>query len=220
MIKATAKNDIQVDIETIQVEGSDSKVYSGLLRHTPASAGEDKFMKNLKTAIEGGVRNFRVPVCDPSINKKGKLQFKPGCKTAVGYSYKELVKIAEENGIRLGSKNEYCLFLGTMINRLMAAGWSEADAWHAVCTDSTELGHYFNPAYVVDDFERTGSKKVVGKCDLANAYKILAYDKETGGFWHAGGNCNHYGNDSPLATLRFLNYYDGKFYGSVGWFVI
>lgn len=207
-------------IETIYVEGSDSKIYSELLEHKALNDREKEFMNNLRTAIEAGIKSFKVPVCDPSIDENGKIQFVQGCKVAVGYSYNELEKLAEKNSFRLGTKNEYFLFLGTILNRLIAEGWSETAAFEAVCTDSTELGHYSNSADAKDDFELTGSRKIVGKCDLANTYKILAKDEKAGGFWFAGGNCNHNGFNIPLARLLLFDYYDFHYYDSVGWFVL
>ena len=206
-------------IETICVEGSDSKIYSELLEHKALNDCEKKFMNNLRTAIEAGVKSFKVPVCDPSIDANGKIQFVPGCKVANGYSYNKLEKLAEKNSFRLGTKNEYFLFLGTILNRLIAEGWSETAAFEAVCTDSTKLGHYSNSADAKYDFELTGSRKIVGKCDLANTYKILAKDEKADVFWFAGGNCHCSGYNFPLASL-FGNYdYDFLTYNSVGWFV-
>ena len=207
-------------IETIYVEGSDSKIYSELLEHKALNDCEKEFMNNLRTAIEAGIKSFKVPVCDPSIDENGKLQFVPGCKVAVGYSYNELEKLAEKNSFRLGTKNEYFLFLGTILNRLIAEGWSETAAFEAVCTDSTELGHYSNSADAKYDFELTGSRKIVGKCDLANTYKILAKDEKAGGFWFAGGNFDSYGNDYPLAYLDLNLSYGNHYSHGVGWFVL
>lgn len=207
-------------IETIYVEGSDSKIYSELLEHKALNDCEKEFMNNLRTAIEAGIKSFKVPVCDPSIDENGKLQFVPGCKVAVGYSYNELEKLAEENSLRLGTKNEYFLFLGTILNRLIAEGWSETTAFEAVCNDSTKLGHYCNSADAKGDFEPTGSRKIVGKCDLANACKILANDEKAGGFWLAGGYYRYDGYFSPLAYLDLRNRYDDHFNHCVGWFVL
>ncbi|MBP3502547.1 MAG: hypothetical protein J6K42_03610 [Clostridia bacterium] len=209
-----------IGIETIHVEGSDSKIYSELLEHKALNNREKEFMKNLRTAIEAGIKSFEVPVCDPSIDGNGKLQFIPGCKVAVAYSYNELEKLAEENSVRLGTKNEYFLFLGTILNRLIAEGWSERAAFEAVCTDSTELGHYANSADAKDDFELTGSRKIVGKCDLANACKILANDEKAGGFWLAGGFYYRDGSHCPLACLYLYSCYDSRSNYCVGWFVL
>lgn len=218
-VKGNHNGSIYSEIETITVEGSNSEVYCELLKHTPINDYEKKFKNNLMIAIEAGVKSFKVPICDSSISADGKLQFVPGYKPAVNYCYLELVNLAEKNGIRLGSKNEYCLFLGTMINRLMAECWSENDAWCAVCTDSTKLGHYCNSVDAKEEFELTGSRKIAGKCDLANTGKILK-EEETGGFWTAGGCYRDYGNNYPLANLVIEGFLAEEFDDCVGWFVL
>lgn len=208
------------EFETIKVEGSNSKTYVELMKHKATNTLEENFMKALKEAISASVQDFEVFACDPSIDKNGKLQFVPGFKPAVGYSYNELEALAEKNGLRLGNKFEYVLFLGTLINNLIAEGWSEADAWYSVCVDSKELGHYWNSADAKHNFELTGSRKIAGKYDLANTYKILAKDAKAGGFWLAGSNCGHDGGDCPLASLNLNISYGNHYDNSVGWFVL
>lgn len=194
--------EMTMGIETIFVEGSDSKIYFELLKHRPVNAWEKRFKKNLRKAIKAKIQSFKVPVCNPSISTNGKLQFVPGCKVAaVGYSYNELEKLSQENGVRLGTKNEYFLFLGTIINRLMAEGWSETEAFEAVCTESTSR------------------KKIVGKYNLTNAYKILAKDEKAGGFWIVDGLCEGSCYDRPVADFTLINDYDFHCPYSVGWFV-
>lgn len=209
-----------VGFETITVESSDSQIYFDMLKYTPASENERKFLKLLKEAVDAGVKTFKVPVCDPSIDENGSLQFVAGCKPAVGYSYNELKEIAIKNGVQLGFKKQYVLFLATIIHRLVEEGWSMADAFYAVCTDSTRLGHYWNSEKARHDFEVTGSRKIAGKCDLANTYKILRNDEKAGGFWVASGNFIDNGNCYPLTCLNLHRNYDNHNNYSVGWFVL
>ena len=218
----STEKEMTTEIETISVEGSDSQIYSDLLKYTPANAKEKTFLENLKEAVEAGVEPFKVPVYDPSIDGKGYLQFVAGCKPAAGYSYNELKELAsKKDGVQLGSKNQYVLFLATIIHRLVEEGRSKAYAFYAVCTDSAELGHYLNSKKAKHNFEVTGSRKIVGKCDLANTCKILAKDQETGDFWIAGGYCNLDGDDSPLARLDLRNgACNVHFSYGVGWFVL
>ena len=210
-----------VGFETITVESSDSQIYFDMLKYTPASENERKFLKLLKEAVDAGVKTFKVPVCDPSIDENGSLQFVAGCKPAVGYSYNELKELANKNGVQLGSKNQYVLFLATIIHRLIEEeGWAKKSALHAVCTDSTKLGHYWNSEKARHDFEVTGSRKIAGKCDLVNTYKILRNDEKAGGFWFACGNYNDSGDNYPLACLCLNDSYDGHCNNGVGWFVL
>lgn len=209
-----------VEFETITVESSDSQIYFDMLKYTPASENEREFLKFLKEAVDAGVKTFKVPVCDPSIDEKGSLQFVAGCKPAVGYSYNELKELAINNGVQLGSKNQYILFLATIIHRLVKEGWSKADAFYAVCTDSFKLGHFWNSEKARHNLEVTGSRKIAGKCDLVNTYKILKNDEKAGGFWVAGGGCNYGGQGIPLANLCLDDDYVGHSDLSVGWFVL
>ena len=216
----STETELTAEFETITVEGSDSQIYFDMLKYAPASETEKEFLEFLKEAVDAGVKTFKVPVCDPSIDENGSLQFVAGCKPAVGYSYNELKEIAIKNGVQLGSKKQYVIFLATIIHRLVEEGWSKADAFFSVCTDSTQLGHYWNSEKARHDFEVTGSRKIAGKCDLANTYKILRNDERAGGFWVAGGIFNVGGDIRPLADLCIYNNYDGRCDGSVGWFVL
>ena len=216
----STETELTAEFETTTVEGSDSQIYLDILKYTPANVAEKEFLEFLKEAVNAGVKTFKVPVCDPSIDENGSIQFVAGCKPAVGYSYNELKNLAIKNGVQLGSKNQYVLFMATIIHRLVEEGWSKVNAIFAVCTDSTEIGHYWNSKNAKHTLEVTGSRKVAGKCDLSNAYKILANDEKAGGFWVASGDRLYYGNYYPLANL-YLNYrYDNHFYYCVGWFVL
>lgn len=215
----STKTEITTNIETIWVEGSDSQIYSELLKHTPANDAQKRFLNNLKKAIKSEVKPFKVPVCDPSIDENGHIQFISGCKPAVGYSYNQL-KVLTNNVIQLGSKGQYILFLATIIYRLIKEGWLITDAFDAICSDSTKLGHYKNSTNAKVTFELTGSRKIVGKCDLGNTFKILAKDEKTSGFWIAGGYYFHKGNHFPLADFCLRNNFNNICNCGVGWFVL
>jgi len=209
--------------DTIKVKGSDSADYKKLLNYSPDGEKQEDFQEMLREVINSkvAVGDFEVPVCDPSIDAHGKLQFIPRAKPATGYTCAWLELIAEENGVRFGTKNEYVLFMATMILRLTAEGWSEFDAWNAVCVDSKELGHYWNSAKARHDLERTGSRRIVGKCDLANTQKILEFDREARGYWLAGGSYLDHGDDNPIARLDLVSRFGvDNDHRSVGWFVL
>ena len=216
----STETELTAEFETITVEGSDSRIYFDMLKYTPASENEKKFLEFLKEAVDAGVKTFKVPMCDPSIDENGFLQFAASCKPAVDYSYNGLKELANENGVQLGSKNQYVLFLATMIHRFVEEGWSKADAFYAVCTDSTEVGHYWDSEKARYGFEVTGSRKIAGKCDLANTYKILAKDESTGGFWVAGGSCSSSDSNKALANLDLCVSYGIHYCDCVGWFVL
>ena len=158
-----------------------------------------------------------IPLTDKAHRKLIRLQSEFHKKTGGSISLKEL---ANKNGVQLGSKNQYVLFSATIIHRLVEEGWSKADAFYAVCTDSTQLGNYWNSEKARHDFELTGSRKIAGKCDLANTYKILRNDEKGGGFWFASGDYKFYGFNNPLANLNLNFNYDIHYKNCVGWFVL
>ncbi len=204
--------------ETIMIPGSEFPIYAELMKHDPANQAEESYIYELSKVIRNSVKEFQVFVNDPSIYNN-ELQFAPGFRPAVDFSYNQLEKLAKENGFRLGTKDEYVIFLGWLINSLINEGWSETASWNAVCTDSKKLGHFFGSEDAKGYFDGTGSRKVAGKCDLGNTYKILAKDKEAGGFWLAGGSYFDYGRDNPLAHLELNNNYEDQNKFGVGWFV-
>lgn len=111
-------------------------------------------------------------------------------------------------------------FLGVLIKKLIEEGKTVEWAWNAVCNDSRKLGHYLNSENPKCRFEPTGSREICGFFDLANAYKILAWDIGAGGFWLAGGGCDGYSYVNPLADLDLFRDRDNIHFSSVGWLVL
>lgn len=207
--------------ETIKVEDSSSKTYVKLLEYEPKSDKESEFLNRLKTAINAKIGAFEVPVCDPSIDEDGNLQFVPGKKPAVGFSCNEIEELAKKNGLKHGDFNRWHLFLGTLAGSIME--WfdcSLSEALYKICTNSTALGHYANSPDAKHELELTGSRMIAGKCDLGNTCKILAKNQQAGGFWLAGGYYGDNGNRIPLADLDLHYCYDDHYSCSVGWFVL
>ena len=215
------KKEMKAEIETISIEGSDSQIYLELLKHIPTKESESIFLSRLKRSVEAGVKPFKVPVYDPSIDEDGYLQFVYGEKPAVGYSYEDLEILALVSGydIHLGTRNQWILFLATMIHRFIEEGWSEKDAFYSVCTNSAKLGNYSDSPNAKGELETTGLRKFAGKCDLANAAKILKDDESYDGEkYHTtgGGSYRENGSRFPLAYL----YYTSSGSDTVGWFVL
>lgn len=206
--------------ETIEIQGSKCDLYEKLMKHKPRHYSEKLFMNNLREAINHSIKTFHVFVNDPSI-KDGKLQFYSGYVPDIGESYEELESIAKKNNLRLGSKNEYILFMGNIIHKLINEGWNEKDAWHSVCVDSNELGHYSNSKDSSFELELTGSRKIAGKCDMANTFKILAKDDKNDCFWIASGGFNCNSKKYPLTYMYTYSNFKYAFYvvPGVGWYV-
>ena len=207
------------------VGASELSLDDEFMKYKPKTERGKNFKKQLTEAIKKGVKDFWAPKYDPSFNEEGTgICYVPGKKPAVGKSYnwweKTAKKFCPERQSHLGLKSERVAFLGVLIKKLVESGWKVKEAWSAVCNDSRELGHYWNSENAKHAFENTGSREVCGFFDLANTYKILAYDEEACGFWLAGGLCNISSDYYPLADLGHGNYQDDNRCDSVGWLVL
>ena len=209
----------------VLVEASRLSLKDKFMQYKPTSDNQREFKKLLTKAIKNGLSDFWHSKLDPSFNEeRNGLVFEAGKKPAVGKSYnwweEKARQYLPERGSRLGTKTEYVAFLGELIKKLVASGWSMSRAWKAVCDDSRELGHYWNSENARHDFETTGSREICGFCDLANTYKILAEDEEAGGFWLAGGIYDDNSHCYPFADLDHYTYQDDDRNNSVGWLVL
>ena len=208
----------------VLVEASKLSLDDEFMKYEPQTKREKEFKEQLTETIKKGIKDFWRPKYDPSFNEEGTgICFVAGKKPAIEKSYNWWNKAARafcpERHSRLGTKSEYVAFLGVLIKKLVESGWKVEEAWNAVCCDSRELGHYRHSKNAMRDFEDTGSREICGFFDLANTYKILAENEETGGFWLASGVCDGGSCDYPLADLvhgddQFIN---NDF--SVGWLV-
>lgn len=205
-------------IETIRVEGSDSCIYNELFNNRGMNPRIDQFLDKLCKALSAKVQRFEVPVYDVSIDDDGKPRFIPGRIPTRKLSFNEWKQLAEKNNLTLGNKNQYVLFLATMIERMKVKGWTQDEAMQEVCNDSTALGHYSNTKYSQYTLEPTGSRSIAGKCDLANVRKILVADETYSKACSASGSYTVAGDKEPLADIRNVNNAEKIYYG-VGWFV-
>ena len=209
----------------ILVEASKLSTDDEFLKYKPKTKEEEHFKKQLIEIIEKGVKDFWHPKYDPSFSQdEKKICYVSGKKPAIGKPYNWWNKVANnfcpERHSRIGTKSEYVAFLGILIKKLVESGWKMENAWRAVCCDSKELGHYWNSknAKRARAFEYTGSREICGFFDLANTYKILAKDEETGRFWLAGGSCECFSNYNPLANFQY-GWLDTERFSGTGWIV-
>lgn len=206
------------------VEASKLSLDDEFMKYKPKTEREEEFKEQLTEAIRKGIRDFWAPKYDPSLNKEGiGICYVPGKTPAVDRSYNWWEKTAKEfrpeRQSHLGPKSERAAFWGWYIKKLIQSGWKAEDAWYAVCDDSKKLGHYWNSKNAEHALEKTGSREVCGFCDLANTFKILAYDEEAGGFWLSGGFFNFDSCNYPLAGLVPYHNRDHFHNHSVGWIV-
>ena len=223
-MKTTAEMKIEVSNarDCILVEASKLSLKDAFMRHKPKTEAEKKFKATLTEAIKAGIEDFYRPAMDPSFadKEKTKIHYMAGEKPAVGKSYNWWEGTVKDSKWCLGTKAQYVAFLGVLIKMLVAKGWTCCEAWDSVCNDSKKLGHYLNSDNAKHQFEDTGSREICGFFDLANTYKILAEDKEAGGFWLAGGGYNYDGHDDPLADLGLCNFCNLNHDDGVAWLVL
>ena len=223
-MKTTAEMKIEISKERdcILVEASKLLLKDSFMSHKPKTKAEKKFKETLTEVIKTGIEDFYRPAMDPSFADgiKTKIHYNAGDLPATGKSYNWWEETVKDSKWCLGTKAQYVAFLGVLIKMLVAKGWTCCEAWDAVCNDSKKLGHYRDSDNAKHQFEDTGSREICGLFDLANTYKILAKDKEAGGFWLAGGDYNDDSHCNPLTCL-VLNYNFNFYpYYSVAWLVL
>lgn len=208
-----------------RVEAESLSVDDEFMKHEPRTKSEKATGDLIKEVINKGVKNYYKPIMDPSFTVDGNnICFERGKMPALDKSFNWWIDAARkfypERNSRLGTRLEYGAFVGVFIKELIASGKSIEWAWHAVCNDSKELGHYRNSENAKADFELTGSRPVCTYCDLGNAYKILAEDVDTGGFWLAGGRYYNYGSYKPIVDLCYYTKREFPNGNCVGWVVL
>ena len=208
------------------VQASMMSIKDNVFQYEPKTKKQKRFKDDLIEAIETGVKDFYRPIMDPSI-KDGKIIFKSGMPPAVRHSYdwwKDAAKNAETDMYsRLGTKNEYVIFLGCLMKELEFIGIEIDEIWSMICDDSTKLGHYINSEGAKDELEKTGSRKVCKMLyDLANTFKIIQENpiEKTNGFYIASGSYQNSGEVYPLADITHVYDKKAKFDQGVGWIVI
>lgn len=205
------------------VEASKLSLKDSFMKHKPQTKKQKRLKDSLTKSIKEGLKDFRRPIMDPSIDEDGNIIFKAGNEPAVGkkcYWWEENAKaFMPQKDSRQGILKEYDAFLGTLIKYLVEEEkWSVEDAWKSVCDDSKKLGHYWNSENAKYKFEPTGSRPVGKWHDLANTYKIVG-DSETS-FSLCGGCYVFDSYNYPLADVFAGDHPDDSRNNSVGWLVM
>jgi len=197
-----------VDIEGVSLEDS-------FMQYKPENHLAERVKKSIIEAKRSGMKNFRIPAIDPSLDDDGEtIIYCEGRKPAKGKSanwwYENARKFMPSKNSRLRNELEHDVVLGVMLIKYLVEeeGYKVAEAWEAVCDDSTQLGHYENSKDAkigMFEYEKTGSRQI-GKCfDLANTFKIVK-KRDDGGFISFGGDRNFPGWTYPLAKASSHSY--------------
>lgn len=182
------------------------------------------FIELVKKVQEAGIEPFYAAKMDPSI-RNNMVVFTEGNYPAVGYSDDEWKKMAkkmpavEDRNWYMGSHYQYYASLVQLINELIKTGYDSRKAMEKVVVDSKDLGHFHNSEGAKHNFEKTGSRVVCGRYDLANTCKIVSRTNEEGTLI-VGGCFVDYSFDNPLAHIthgEFLRVWKNY---SLGWLVL
>lgn len=187
-----------VDIENVSLEDE-------FMQYEPQTTNEKRVKASIIKAKEIGMKNFRIPAMDPSLDDDGEtIIYCAGRKPAVGKSpiwwYENAPKFMPSKNSRLKDDLQADVVLGVMrVKQLVEKeGYKVAEAWEAVCNNSKDLGHFKNSKCAKKELETTGCR-MIGNCfDLGNTCKIVK-KRETLGFVHFGGDYDAFSLNYPLA---------------------
>ncbi len=207
--------------ELIRIAASRLSESDKFLKYRPRSREEETLKTKLLAIIGKGIKDFYKFNCDPCFNNDWSgFTYGFGKFPAVGKTKDWWDLAAKRVGGRVGKRREYIAFLGIVIQKLIESGWTEREAWNAVCNNSAGIGNYFNSSDSAR-FENTGTRKVVGFYDLANTYKLVAADKHEDNEMGilAGGYYLRHSQACPLSSMQFQKSPFTDVTDAVGWIV-
>lgn len=208
-----------VDIESVSLGDS-------FMQYEPITNRGNRIKKSIIEAKRIGMKNFRIPAMDPSLDDDGEtIIYCAGRKPATGKSpnwwYENAPRFMPNKNSRMRDELEHDVVLGVMQIKYLVEekGYKVAEAWMAVCVDSKDLGHYLNSENPRYQYERTGSRQI-GKCfDLGNICKIVK-KRDASGFMIFGGKFTNFGSDYPLAFAVDILTPGDDYFDSVGELVL
>ena len=191
----------------------DPNIFAGAwLEHQPTTERQKETLDLYWDAkAKGRLHAFTCMTIDASV-KDGKLVYQKGLPIKIGFSQRQWAKMLKDynpsRNSRQIARTEYVCRNMYIIWKLVESGYEIAEAYEMVCDNSSKIGHYGNSDNPKNDFEPTGSRKVVGFCDLGNVQKLIAEDpwEKTGGFWFGSGCYGGNGRYTPISNL-FHDYY-------------
>lgn len=144
------------------------------MQYVPEERDEARVKDNIIRAKEIGMKNFRIPIMDPSLSDDEETiiycpRKKPAIDKSVQWWYENIPKIMPEKNSRMCDDMEYDVFLGiTQIKQLVDNGCEVRRAWKKICTEWSE-----DKEITESDLEFTGSRLSGKFYDLPNTYKIV-----------------------------------------------
>lgn len=185
------------------IEASKLSVNDEFMHFNPETEDQDYFKTVLTQVLQKGIKDFYKSNMDPSYTIYKTFYFSENSKPATKLSLstiKDKVKTYNfKKGSRLGTTDEYIVFLGYLIKQLHLYGnYSLSKAWNAVITDSSELGNFTTLLGEKNNIEKTNSRSILGFSDLGNTFKVLSDSNDPEKYWIAGGDYTNHGFYTPL----------------------
>lgn len=220
-----AKAELSFEEKFPIVRASQLSLEDAFLKHEPTTDQQRRLKDSLIAGIKAGLKDFRCPAMDPSLDEDGNLVYEVGKMPAVGHSArfwaKKFKQFMPKKNSRMGTLRQRDALLGLLIKYLTEEEkWEVSETWEAVCDDSKKLGHYWNSENAKHDFETTGSRKVWLFWDWANTFKIIADDNSASAFLLGGGDYDDFSYICPLADVNSMNLPSNYYPGSVAWLVL
>lgn len=166
-----------------------------------------EFKENALIAIANKPREgYRwIPVFEPSLDGKNRLQFVKGKIPLTGldiYEWKDKIReYSLENESHFASKNTYFLLL----LRWLKDGFASLEQ---LAMHSEEIGHFKDSENAKDNYERTGERKFGGLYGfVGNTRKIVISEGLSAGYLSIGGMYSIPGDVYSLATVDTIDSY-------------
>lgn len=177
--------------------------------YRPRGHRQKEFKKLLEQAINSGVKDFRKPVIDPSIEFE-KIIFSDSKKPCFTHSPRWWDTAAQsflpEKRSRLQSPKEYLAFCGILLETLIQS-MTVPEAWRAICDDSIPLGEFWYTMEVAHDFSHFDE---LGWADLVINQKILK-DEESGHFYKGVTQVDQFAGDCSIAEVEPISQWEADF---------
>lgn len=209
----------------MKIEPSWISLEDKFMKHSPRTFKERCFMDLLVESINHKKEAFYCARFAPSLTEDGKsFCYEPGRMPAIGKSYtwweSEARRFKHNRESRLGTKEEYALYLATMMKKLVNAGNSIPLVWNAVCNDSAIFATYRNSPQSTNKLLPVGYETdIFGFYDLGNINKLLTENEAADSFWLASGNFSDDSRECPLAKTERTHDHSCFVYHCVGWVV-
>lgn len=206
------------------VRASTLSLEDEFLKHNPTSERQKETKKEIISAIESGLCDFRAQRMDPTLDENGNICYKAGKRPAVEkitkWWYENAKKFLPEKKSRVGINKERYAFLALLIKYLIEKeNYTISGAWKAVCDQSKNLGHFKDSKNAKGNLEPTGSRKVGEWYDLGNTCKVIVNEKGTS-FSFFGGDANFNGDYYTLSYVSTTDYLYFFCILGVGWLVL